>query len=59
MNIFFFFLINFMNCVIPTRCLLTMCTLFKGGKFRGFRGFRGQSRKLIPAKPLTLPIREI
>ena len=32
---------------------------FAGTKFRGFRGFRGQPRNLIPAKPLTLPIREI
>ena len=32
---------------------------FAGTKFRGFRGFKGQPRNLIPAKPLTLPIREI
>ena len=32
---------------------------FAGTKFRGFRGFRDQPRNLIPAKPLTLPIREI
>ena len=32
---------------------------FAGTKFRGFRGFRGQPRNLIPAKPLTLAIREI
>ena len=30
---------------------------FAGTKFRGFRGFRCQPRNLIPAKPLTLPIR--
>ena len=32
---------------------------FAGTKFRGFRGFKGQPRNLIPAKPLKLPIREI
>ena len=30
-----------------------------GTKFCGFRGFRGQPRNLIPAKPLALSIREI
>ena len=41
----------------------SVCTLkvenFAGTKFRGFRGFRGQPRNLILAKPLTLPISEI
>ena len=32
---------------------------FAGTKFRGFRGFRGQPRNLIPTKPLTLRIHEI
>ena len=32
---------------------------FAGTKFCGFRRFRRQTRNLIPAKPLTLPIRKI
>ena len=42
----------------PLECTLKVEN-FAGTKFRGFRGFRGQPRNLIPAKPLTLPIREI
>ena len=50
---------NNLICLLQTYLFTLKVENFAGTKFCGFRGFRGQPRNLIPAKPLTLPIREI